>query len=68
VTLIKNNFEELENIILTLREVFGSIERTTFPIEDNTIRMNFTNMSHHLFGDLILGISFKSFDKILNVC
>lgn len=67
MTFIYNDFKKFEKLIFSLRETLWAVEATTFPIEDNTVRMNFANVNHHLFGNLILRISFIGFNKISNV-
>ena len=68
MSFIDNYFEKFKKLILSLREVFWCVETTTFPIKDNTVRMYFTNVDHHLFRNLILRISFICFDEVFNIC
>jgi hypothetical protein len=67
VSFVKDDFEELEEVVFSLREVFPRVKSTTFPIENHTIRMKFPNVYHHLFRCFILRVSLISFNKVFYV-
>jgi len=67
MSFVDNHFQKFENLKFSLWKVWRCIKSTTLPIEDNAIRMNLTNMNHHLFSNIILRVAFICFYKFSNI-
>ncbi len=67
MSFVDNHFQKFEKLISSLWEVFWCIKSTALPVKNNTIRMNLTNMNHHLLSNLILWVAFICFDKVSNI-
>jgi len=52
-----NDVEKVKEVILSFWEYLPRVLPTAFPIEDYTVRTKLINMSHHLLGGVILGIT-----------
>ncbi len=63
---VDHSLNKLEEFLFSLCKVLSAIMSTTFPVEDNTIRIDFVYLSNELFSDIIGEFSIESIVNLVN--